>query len=134
MLDLNDPIADLRTCFCEVWKRYTDGDVKGAELRLNEVVQSDECRDIEIDQMQQILMEERQRWETIRMTADLVMMRLNEQSNPHSVMLKGAPTPQHERSEVTKAKESRPEALNSGTTLDLAGMIDDMLSDERQSA
>jgi hypothetical protein len=151
MLKLDDPMQDLRAHFCKVWKLYFEEGKQAAQVYLQEVIQSQislSSADVEseqVEKLQQILMEERRRREDVQQVASLVSDKL-EKTFKESVneWRPLAPVPRDQAANESssagasiieydfqsKAPE-RPARRASGGGLDLAGMIDGMLRDER---
>lgn len=140
MLNLHDPMSDIRTRFREVWKRYFIGDLDGAQLYMEESVRmylevaSYQHEFEEIDKLQLLLMEEKHRWEDVQQVAALVAEQLEGNAD---CVIKSKPSSMNTVQPVTDvvldtAREPvAPAAVASAGGLDLANMIDVMLSEER---
>jgi len=153
MLNLHDPQDSMRAHFREVWQIYSVEGESCARAHLDEGVRSylraheptDEAA--ELERLQVLLMEEKRRWEDVQAIADLIASK-----NEGQVRLKAVPewsSPSREskafhrespddRDSVAGAPQAK-EPSHAGSAasaggLDLAGMIDGMLREERSSA
>lgn len=148
LLNLSDPLDEVRTRFREVWKCYFDGDLENANRLMNEAVQSHldtssfRLEFEEIEKLQRLLTAEKHRWEDVRRTAALVVEQLNGNTDfaselSSSLVVNSPPPPKSKPAESRGSSCSeRSQAVAESSVpaggLDLAGMIDVMLTDERR--